>query len=92
MFQSRGGDRGGRGGPSSYDRPRSGYDNANFKPQKQLMETLAPEDFTDEMKTMLIDLHEGTAKMLIKAGVQELMPVQQFTYKMFVEGREIVVK
>lgn len=56
------------------------------------METLTPEDFTEEMKTLIKDVHQTTSKKLTKAGVEELMPVQQYTYKLFVEGREIVVK
>lgn len=56
------------------------------------MRTLRPEDFTDEMKTLLKDVHPDSAAKLRQAGVEELLPVQQVTHKLFVEGNEIVVK
>jgi superfamily II DNA/RNA helicase len=40
----------------------------------------------------LKDLHEETREKLESEGVKELLPVQQVTYKLFVEGNEIVVK
>lgn len=56
------------------------------------METITLEEFTDEQKTMLGELHESTRQKLERAGVKELMPVQQVVFKLFVNGREIVVK
>ncbi len=56
------------------------------------MNTKRLEDFPDEERTFLKDLHPDIKKKLESQGVQELMPVQQVTYKLFSEGREIVVK
>ena len=50
------------------------------------------EEFTDEQKVLLKDLHEQTRQKLESEGVKELMPVQQVAYKLFIEGNEIVVK
>ena len=50
------------------------------------------EDFEDTQKVMLSDLHEDTRNRLESEGVKELLPVQQVTYKLFIEGNEIVVK
>ena len=50
------------------------------------------EDFEDSQKVLLADLHEDTRIQLEGEGVKELMPVQQVTYKLFIEGSEIVVK
>ncbi len=68
------------------------YDGSNFKPQKEIMETITLEEFTDEQKTTLAELHESTRQKLERAGVKELMPVQQVVFKLFVNKREIVVK
>lgn len=56
------------------------------------MRTLRLEDFTDEMKTLIKDLHPETVQKLVSADVTELLLVQQVTHKLFVEGNEIVVK
>ena len=40
------------------------------------MRTLRVEDFTDEMKTLLGELHAKTQSKLKENGVEELMPVQ----------------
>ena len=40
------------------------------------METMTLEEFSDESKTKLAELHEDTSKKLERAGIQELMPVQ----------------
>jgi hypothetical protein len=37
-------------------------------------------------------LHEDTRAQLERAGVKELLPVQQVVYKLFKDGAEIVVK
>jgi len=50
------------------------------------------EDFGEDQRVLLKDLHEETRKKLEGEGVKELMPVQQVTYKLFLEGNEIVVK
>lgn len=68
------------------------YDNTNFKPKKEIMKTLTLEEFGEDQRVTLAQLHEETRNQLIKAGVQELLPVQQVTYKLFLEGGEIVVK
>jgi hypothetical protein len=56
------------------------------------MRTMTPEDFTDADKTLISGLHPDTAKKLQDSGVDELLPVQQVTFKLFVSGNEIVVK
>ena len=68
------------------------YDNQNFKPKKEVLNTMRLEDFEDTQKVMLSDLHEDTRNRLESEGVKELLPVQQVTYKLFIEGNEIVVK
>ena len=68
------------------------YDNQNFKPKKEVLRTMRLEDFEDSQKVLLADLHEDTCTQLEGEGVKELMPVQQVTYKLFIEGSEIVVK
>ena len=68
------------------------YDNQNFKPKKEVLNTMSLEDFEDTQKVMLSDLHEDTRNRLESEGVKELLPVQQVTYKLFIEGNEIVVK
>lgn len=70
----------------------SNYDGTNFKVTKELMRTLRLEDFTEEQKAKMSELRPDTQKNLETAGVEELMPVQQVTYKLFLEGGEIVVK
>jgi superfamily II DNA/RNA helicase len=59
---------------------------------KEVMRTLRLEDFTEEQRVKMADLRPDTQVNLSKAGVEELMPVQQVTYKLFLEGGEIVVK
>lgn len=56
------------------------------------MNTITLEEFTDEQRTFLKDLHADSRARLEDAGVKELMPVQQVTHKLFLEGGEIVVK
>ena len=85
-----GGDRGGyqdrrhSGGGSGNDGGYSGfrgktsstrYDGQNFKPKKEVLRTMRIEDFGDDLKVMLKDLHEETRKKLESEGVKELMPV-----------------
>jgi superfamily II DNA/RNA helicase len=64
----------------------------NFKPTKSVMKTLTLEEFGPEQRTMLSDLHQETRTKLEENGVKELLPVQQVTHKLFLEGGEIVVK
>ena len=56
------------------------------------MKTILLEEFTEDQRTMMKDLHADTRAKLEAAGVKELMPVQQVTHKLFLEGGELVVK
>jgi superfamily II helicase len=56
------------------------------------MRTLRLEDFSEDQRTKLSELREETRDQLTSVGVEELLPVQQVTYKLFLEGGEIVVK
>jgi len=54
------------------------------------IETMTLEDITK--KVTLEDLHIASQEKLVKEGISELFPVQQATYDLFVQGRELIVK
>lgn len=56
------------------------------------MRTVTIEEFAPEQLTTLADLHKDTQTKLLAGGLKELLPVQQVTHKLFIEGNEIVVK
>ena len=51
------------------------YDSTNFKPKKEIMRTLTLEEFGEDQRVKLAELHEETRAQLEKAGVKELLPV-----------------
>lgn len=44
------------------------------------------------METKMEDLRQSIQDRLRKEGIKELFNVQRFTYKVFLEGLEIIVK
>ncbi|CDW89731.1 dead-box atp-dependent rna helicase 53-like [Stylonychia lemnae] len=81
---------GSRGGYSQSSRPQTNQRQGDFKPKKNVLTTFTLENIQD--KVTLADLHENSRQKLIDAGIQELMPVQQATYNLFINNNEIIVK
>lgn len=77
--------------PNKYRRDSNANDEfKTFKAKKQFIETVTLDEITE--KVTLADLTPDMSSRLKKAGVAELLPVQQATYKLFLGGREILVK
>lgn len=54
------------------------------------LKTLTLEEIED--KSSIDDLRPRTAQLLKKNGIEELFPVQEAAFKLFVDGKELVVK
>jgi superfamily II DNA/RNA helicase len=63
---------------------------ATFTRNTTGIETLTLEEITD-LATME-NLRPRTRQLLNKNGIEELFPSQQATFKLFVDGRELIVK
>lgn len=68
-------------------------DSANYTKNHKGIQIFTPKSFEGtEMETKMEDLRQSIQDRLRKEGIKELFNVQRFTYKVFLEGLEIIVK
>lgn len=68
-------------------------DSANYTKNAVGIQTFTGEDIDgSEMESKFSDLRPDMQKRLQSKGIEELFAVQKYTYKMFIEGFELIVK
>ena len=54
--------------------------------------TILTKENADEMEFSFEELSSGVQRRLERAGITDLFPVQKASFKLFMEGKELIVK
>lgn len=69
----------------------STYDSEGYSKNAGMIKTVTYDDLDCE-SVSVDDLSDRISTRLTRGGIQDLFPVQKAAYKLFIEGRELIVK